>query len=394
MSGYQFFHVETYARIPSKNHKKQSSRGVAREAERVPEACLHVDSPQPYKLMFGCSPSEAVDLAEERAEQGKDKLGRKLRKDAQILLAGVASYPVPIAELNPKDEELNKWLKLNYEFLKRKYSNKIKSIVAHTDERFFHIHFYIIPDLDDEGRMNIGQVHDGILARDLVGGKQAKKKMRAYKDAMRALQDEYFEYVGKFCGLTRQGANKRRLTRSAWKVEQATAERLAYSLEMVDEIEEKAVSVEIEHKELLKAKEKLSERENNLVTLKEKTDKQLKKVKTENKNLINLKAEKNNVVRYLIEKVEGMKEQLSKLLNGISHLKNENINLKKEVNDLAIKERTLVRVNEKLTYQNELRAKALQQDRSEMLDLVTLASTGRTEEIKEKYNNNNKEYAL
>ncbi|MEY8216009.1 MAG: hypothetical protein RPR97_16180 [Colwellia sp.] len=279
----------------------------------------------------------------------------------------------------------------------QKYGKRLKSIVAHTDEPYFHIHFYIIPDFDEPQtkRLSIAQVHDGIRARNLVDGKQAKEKMRAYKEAMRALQDEYYEEVGKLCGLTREGANKRRLTRSAWKVEQATAERLAHSLEMVDEIEEKAVSVEIEHKELLKAKEKLSERENNLITLKEKTDRQLKKVKTEKKSLINLKAEKNNVVRYLKTKVEEMKVQLNKVLKSMSLLKNENKNLKKEISTLIIKERTLVRVNEKLTYQNELRAKALQQDRSEMLDLVTLASMGRTEEIKEKYNNNNNmEYTL
>ncbi len=397
MAGYQFFHVESYARFPSKNLKKQGVSGIANEAERVSEACPHVDSPRPYKLMMGCKPSEAADIAILRSEQGKDKLGRKLRKDAQIMLAGVASYPVPIAELNPSDEALNHWLKLNYKFLRKKYGNRLKSIVAHTDEPYFHIHFYIIPELDDEGKMNIGQVHDGILARDLVGGKKAKEKMRAYKKAMRALQDDYFESVGKICGLTREGANKRRLSRSAWKVEQAAAERLASSLKTVDEIKSKARALDLKQRELLILKDKLSEKEGNLALLKEETNKKLEKVNTQKKTLINLKAEENNVVKYLREKVESVKDQLGKLLNGVSHLKKENKNLKKEINDLAIKERTLVRVNERLTYQNEIRAQALKQDRAEMLDLVTLASMGRTEEIKEKYrnnNNNNMEYTL
>jgi len=394
MAGYQFFHVETYARIPSKNYKKQSVIGVANEAERVSDACPHVDSPRPYKLMMGCKPSEAADIAILRSEQGKDKLGRKLRKDAQIMLAGVASYPVPIAELNPSDEALNHWLKLNYKFLRKKYGNRLKSIIAHTDEPYFHIHFYIIPEPDDEGKMNIGQVHDGILARDLVGGKQAKEKMRAYKGAMRALQDDYFESVGKLCGLTREGANKRRLSRSAWKVEQAAAERLADSLKTVDEIESKAKKLDFEKEELLQERNRLREKESELIVLTEEADKKLETVINEKNNLINLKAETNNVVNYLKAKVTQIKEKLNKLVNSNSHLKNENNHLKKEVNDFAIKERTLVRVNERLTYQNEIRAKALQQDRAEMLDLVTLASMGRTEEIKEKYNNNNKEYTL
>lgn len=387
MAGYQFFHVETYARISSKNHKKQSARGIAKEAERVPEACQHVDSPRPYKLMFGCTPSAAVDLAEKRAKKAKDKLGRKLRKDAQIILAGVASYPVPIAELHPNDEGLNQWLQLNYKFLRKKYGNKIESIVAHTDERFFHIHFYIIPELDDAGRMNIGQVHDGILARDLVGGKQAKEKMRAYKNAMRALQDDYFESVGKLCGLTREGANKRRLSRSAWKVEQAAAERLASSLKTVDEIEKRAKALNVEQEDLSQEKKWLSEKESKLIILKNEADKHLEKAKAEKRALINLKAGKENIVKYLKAKVDEMKGQLIKLLNNMSHLKSENNNLKKEVN-------ALTRVNEKLTYQNDLRADALKRDRNEMFELVNLVATGNTNKILEKYNNNIKENTL
>lgn len=354
MKGYQFFHVETYSRISGANNKL-SAINVAKEAERDSESCPHIVNPKIYKLMFGSTPSEAVAIAQARAAIATDKIGRKLRKDAQIMLAGVASYPVPISELNPSDEALNHWLKLNYKFLRKKYGNRLKSIVAHTDEPFFHIHFYIIPDFDDPQtkKFSIAQVHDGIRARNFVGGKKAKEKMRAYKEAMRALQDEYFEAVGKLCGLTREGPNKRRLTRSAWKVEQAAAERLAQSLKFVDEVEEKAEAVEIEHKELLILKDKLSEKEDNLVLLKEETDKKLEKVNTEKKTLINLKAEENDVVKYLREKVESVKEQLGRLLNGISHLKKENKNLKKEINDLAIKERTLVRVNERLTYQNE-----------------------------------------
>ena len=100
------------------------------------------------------------------------------------------------------------------------------------------------------------------------------------------------------------------------------------------------------------------------------------------------KAGKENIVKYLKAKVDEMKAQVIKLLNNISELKSENKNLTKEVN-------TLRRVNEKLTYQNELRAKALKQDRTDMFNLVKLASTGKIEEIKEKYDkNNNKEYVL
>jgi hypothetical protein len=397
MAGYQFFHVETYARIPSKNHKKQSARGIAKEAERDSESCPHIINPQNYKLMFGSTPSEAVAVAEERADLATDKLGRKLRKDAQIMLAGVASYPVPMTELNPNDEALNYWLKLNYKFLRKKYGNRLKSIVAHTDEPFFHIHFYIIPDFDDPQtkKLSIAQVHDGIRARNFVGGKKAKEKMSAYKEAMRGLQDEYFESVGKLCGLTREGANKRRLTRSEWKVEQAVAERLANSLNVVDSIENKAKTLDIEKRELLLEKKGLLEHEKKLITLKSEADKKFVTVRNEKNSLINLRADKDNIVKYLKNKIQKFKKQVTRLLKITSQLKSENKALKQEVNSLGLSERNLIRINEKLTYQNEIRAKALKQDRADMFDLVKLASIGKVEEIKEKYDKNNKkEYVL
>lgn len=387
MSGYQFFHVETFAGIPSKDHKKQSARGVAKEAERYPEASLHVDNPQAFKLMFGCTPMEAVNIAEQRSEVAKDTIGRKLRKDAQIFLGGVVSYPVPIAELHPNDESLNYWLELNYKFLKNKYGNRLKSIIAHTDEPFFHLHFYVVPDVDVNGRMNIDQVHDGILARSMVGSQKAKNKMRAYQKAMRSLQDDYYESVGLPCGLTRAGANKRRLSRSAWKVEQAAAERLASSLKTIGEIENSAKELGLKEKELMREKAIVLEKEKHLLTLKEKADSALEEVKKDKWSFIQLRADKQNVVKYLKSKVDKARDQIGKFVAQVSLLKNENIDLKNEVN-------TLVRVNEKLIYQNELRAVALKQDRNEMFELVNLVATGNTNKVIEKYNNNNKEYTL
>lgn len=387
MAGYQFFHIETYARIPSKNHKKQSAKGIAKEAERYPEASLHVKNPQPYKLMFGSTPMEAVDLAEKRADKAKDKIGRKLRKDAQILLGGVVSYPVPMAELNPNDEALKQWLNLNYKFLRKKYGKTLKSIIAHVDESFFHLHFYVVPDVDNDGKMNIGQVHDGVLARSMVGGKQAKEKMRAYKEAMRTLQDDYYESVGKPCGLTREGANKRRLSRSEWKVEQAAAERLAASLQTIDEIESSKKELGLKGKELIRERAIILEKEKYLFTLKEKADSTLEEVKKEKLSFIQLRSNKQNVVKYLKSKVDKAREQIGKFIAQVSSLKNEIIALNKEIT-------ALVRVNEKLTYQNELRAAALKRDRNEMFELVNLVATGNTSEVIEKYNNNNKEYTL
>src|SRR5690554_1459900 len=105
MSGYQFIHIETYARVPSRTKKKQSARSVAAEAERKPYACPHVAFPKPFKQMYGCTPSEAVAIAEARAAVAKDSLGRKFRSDGQMILGGIVSYPVPMASLSPSDPD-------------------------------------------------------------------------------------------------------------------------------------------------------------------------------------------------------------------------------------------------------------------------------------------------
>jgi len=389
MSGYQFIHIETYSRIPSRTHTKQSARNIAREAERQPGACPHIPNPLPYKLMFGCKPSEAVDLSEARAGIAVDRLGRKLRKDAQILLAGVVSYPVLISELTADDEGLNEWLKLNFKFLKDKYGKTLKSIVAHFDESsYFHLHFYVVPELD-EGVMNIDQVHQGVKARNLIGGKQAKAKMRAYKESMRAFQDEYFDIVGKPSGLTRQGANRRRLTRCEWKVEQVAAERLARSLKTIDFANVQFAALKKEQELISDHKEELLVEKNKLFDLKQTINEEGQQVKEKLNRFLSLKAGKISTVKYLKDQVN----QLSKLIARVSNMKRENQGLKNEVHSLKKRGSELERVNEKLVYQNNVKTKALNQDRLDMLNIIKLASIGRIDEINEKYNKNNtKEY--
>lgn len=396
MSGYQFIHVESYARIPSRTHKKQSARNIAREAERQPGACPHVPKPLPYKLMYGCKPSEAVDFAEKRAQVAVDSIGRKLRQDAQILLGGVVSYPVLISELTPNDKNLNNWLKLNFKFLEKKYGKALKSIVAHFDESsYFHLHFYVVPELDEKGRMNIGDIHQGIKARDTLGGKQAKAKMRAYKESMRAYQDEYFYLVGKPCGLTREGANKRRLTRSEWKAEQAAAERLAQSLETINLVNDQSNALKKEQQLALTHKaELLIEQKKSIALIKQSEDKILQ-AKTKTHQYLNLKAGKINAIKYLKSQAEKLKKRISKLIKKISKIEHENQYLKNEVVSLKRREGELTRINDKLVYQNDVKTRALKQDQLEMFNIIQLASMGKIDEISEKYHkNNNKEYAL
>ncbi|WP_061032652.1 plasmid recombination protein [Vibrio splendidus] len=245
MSGFQFFHIEPYSFEASKDHKYQGARNMAAEADRFALACPHVKHLKKPIRLYGCSANEAVDEAEKIIKTATDRLGRKIRKDANIILTGVASYPTPIEELTPSDENLKKWIKLNLDFLRKKYGKHFKSAIAHIDEAYFHIHIYILPEVDSNNILSFSSIHDGIRARESVSKLGAKAKMRAYTDAMRSLQDEYYQHVGIPCGLTREGPKRRRLSRKEWVHEQRVAERLAKAESRIEQIRSAAKKVKL-----------------------------------------------------------------------------------------------------------------------------------------------------
>ncbi|ART81725.1 hypothetical protein CBP31_03030 [Oceanisphaera profunda] len=242
---YQFIHIETYAKISNKNNKKQSIFGIAKEAERAPCSCSHVTNPQPPKT-FGKSPSEIAKMAVELASKSTDPRGRKIRKDGQILLAGVASYPVRMEDLKNADDEVkehfSQWLRLTREFLRGEYGAQLQGHVVHLDEEFPHVHFYVLPEPCESGFLHIRSVHCGMAARDTVHEKMegaGKARARLYKAAMRSFQDRYYEHVGKPCGLARTGPKRDRLTRKEWKQEQERMKRIALELKESNERSDK-----------------------------------------------------------------------------------------------------------------------------------------------------------
>ena len=64
------------------------------------------------------------------------------------------------------------------------------------------------------------------MASKARGETKAEQK-QAYKAAMRALQDDYYENVAAHCGLTRLGPGRQRLTREEWTEQQRQAKSLA-----------------------------------------------------------------------------------------------------------------------------------------------------------------------
>ena len=105
---YQFIHIEDYGRVVSKKTKNNGSndkykketkgrsvREIIAEAKRENGNCPHVENPKDPILLFGVGLDEVEKLAYEYHDNTKitDKNGKekKLRSDANILLAGVVS---------------------------------------------------------------------------------------------------------------------------------------------------------------------------------------------------------------------------------------------------------------------------------------------------------------
>lgn len=219
---YQFLHIEGYARTGSKQHgqpRKWSAQDIADEAMREPDACPHVEQPQPPVVLYGCTPDKAAKMAHDWADVSKDAKGRKLRRDGLVMLAGVVSLPSELRHDWPRFREAT------VAWLKRQYGERLRSVIEHTDEAHPHLHFYAVP-LEGE-RFEV--LHPGRHAAAEKARQGAKKGAQnaAYKAAMVRWQDDFSSAVAANFGLARLGPGKRRLTRGAWKAEQEQARALA-----------------------------------------------------------------------------------------------------------------------------------------------------------------------
>lgn len=233
---YQFVHVESYSRTPPKSADKTGKAGrsvkwVVDEARRDPGAIPHVEQPQPPTYLHG-EPLEALEATcEAWASTMTDSKGRKLRKDALCLAAGVVSAP--------HDIEPEAWASFKADALKwlqGKYGECLRTVIEHTDESHPHLHFYVVA----QPGQRFESVHQGkaAAAEAKAEGKHKGQQNQAYKAAMREYQDEFFDQVGMRHGFSRLGPGKRRLTREEWRQEQAQAKALATTIERAEALTE------------------------------------------------------------------------------------------------------------------------------------------------------------
>ncbi len=225
---YQFIHIESYSRKAGKGKAGGNSiSDIIAEVTRVPQASSHVQKPEPPDLVFGVDPHQLVEMCESYAvtmistfNRKNRKTGanvtvtRKMREDGLCMIGGVFSAPsqMPVGTWPQyRKEMINK--------LKDEFGDRLKSVNEHVDESYRHCHFYIIP-LPGE---HFDNIHPGKRSASAVSGGGVVKGLqnKAYNDAMRKWQDEYWMDVSKKYGLARVGPKLKRSTRPGWAAQQA-----------------------------------------------------------------------------------------------------------------------------------------------------------------------------
>ena len=220
--GPTFIHVEVFARQVAKGKKEaRTAREVVSEAVREVNHVHHLTTPGDPILLFGdAMPDALLDTIEEKVATEKDPLGRRIRSDKPILLAGVSSFPLrwdELADVEGGWAKYEQWKALTEDFLKAEYGENLSCILEHTDEDRPHLHFYAYDkNLAAETRF----LHPGFAAaKGLEGQEQAK----AHREGCKRYQDSYWAAVGLPVGLTRVGPKRNRLTREEWKKQKETA---------------------------------------------------------------------------------------------------------------------------------------------------------------------------
>lgn len=242
---YQFVHMEVYSR---KGRDGRSVDFILAEAERRPDACLHVAAPTPPELVFGVRVGEVRRLHDEQAAAAiaTTKAGktRRIRSDQNTLLTVVASHPATMEAVRSDPSTaraVREWEARTVRWLQDQYGTALVSVIRHTDEAHPHLHAFVLPD-DPEmraGRLHPGQqAKAGIMsvgpAEDEDGKTLNRRGDVAYRAAMRGWQDSYWQTVGLPCGLTRLGPRRRRLTREEWQAEKVQAQAVRIARERAD----------------------------------------------------------------------------------------------------------------------------------------------------------------
>lgn len=224
MSGYQFAHLDSYARkASSKVAGGKSAQDIADEAERKKGAYKHLDIEQVKNpiIQFGMT-----HLPKSLKWQLSGLNRPKIRRGRSC--ASMGSAWLPGCSVSPRTSQ--KTAGKNYreamiEHLKGKHGKRLRSVVEHVDEPYRHCHFYLVP-LPGE---SYGVVHPGWAAgKPLMRGEHKGLQTKAYSEAMSAWQDgkEIHTISARF-GLLRTGPRRARLPNKDYKAAKRAASLIA-----------------------------------------------------------------------------------------------------------------------------------------------------------------------
>ncbi len=208
----QFMHIETFGCSPRGVGGKQGT--ILEILGKVAQASVAVSDAaeaEPPELIQGVAPQSLTPEAQRLATTAVDTLGRKLHGDAAVLVAGIASYPVAqrFFERNPIEQYVyGFWYVRVVRWLQDTFGMNLKSVVARHDENYRHLHFFTLPSLTDDLRLDWRRAHPGLAAKRQAeqAGANKQEQERAYRLAMRRMDDRFYEEVIKDLGRDRFGS--------------------------------------------------------------------------------------------------------------------------------------------------------------------------------------------
>jgi hypothetical protein len=241
MAALQFIHINGYGWTPGRGRDPHETiSGMTAEAARSQGNAPHVRYPQEPRIVYGVSPTEAGRQALRLSHLARDRRGRRLKSDGVVLVAGVATYPIPVVDMGgfvSDHDAYNLWVSRTLEWLLKEHGGSLVSVVEHTDEGHLHLHFFTLPQLAPDNRLDFDLAHPGRKALNAAVEKNAQPaaQQAAYTNAMVDWQDRYHREVSLCFGHDRYGPRRKRLDRARHRVNreaEANLSRLRAELEL------------------------------------------------------------------------------------------------------------------------------------------------------------------
>jgi hypothetical protein len=228
----QFIRLTGYGEKPGRGQPSYATiKGIIAEAVRSAHNAPHVAFPREPRKIFGIDPLEVAHQATELLHRARDTMGRRLRKSCVVLIAGVATYPIPKSDMGgfvSDGDVYSSWEQETLEFLKKEHGETLKCVLRHEDETHLHIHFYILPKLNIDGHLDFHHAHPGRYARaDAVErGVCTAAQDAAYTNATVEYQNRYHANVSRRFGHERTGPRRKRVDRDRHKANRSAAEHV------------------------------------------------------------------------------------------------------------------------------------------------------------------------